>query len=218
MFTLMRSGGRCAALAMAGVLALQAARPLQENPKLRIVILEGEGAINRVEQRTAREVIVQIEDENNKPVAGAIVVFLLPGNGAGGTFAEGGGVSTVTTNEKGQASARVQPNSSIGEYEIRVEAQFQDQTARAVIHQATQAAPSPAAPSKAPASGPGPVAKKGSSAKWIAILAVAGGGAAGAALGLGGGSKGGGGGGGPTPQPSTPNPSIRITGSTVGAP
>jgi hypothetical protein len=39
-----------------------AARPPQDNPRLRIVILEGEGAITRVQQRTAREVIVQVED------------------------------------------------------------------------------------------------------------------------------------------------------------
>src|SRR5579863_5849082 len=61
----------------------------QDAPKLSIVILEGEGAINNIKQRTAREPIVRVEDENHKPVAGAAVVFTLPSQGAGGTFAGG---------------------------------------------------------------------------------------------------------------------------------
>ena len=49
-------------------------------------------------QRTARETIVQVENENRKPVAGAVVVFRLPSQGAGGTFANGAaaGISAKT--------------------------------------------------------------------------------------------------------------------------
>ena len=46
-------------------------------PMLNIVIVEGDGAINNIRQRTAREPIVQVEDQNHKPVAGAAVVFAL---------------------------------------------------------------------------------------------------------------------------------------------
>ena len=74
-------------------------------PKLNLVIVEGEGAINNVRQRTAREPIVQVEDENHKPVAGAAVVFLLPNQGAGGAFANGAHSLTVTTNAEGRAVA-----------------------------------------------------------------------------------------------------------------
>src|ERR1041385_9431846 len=42
---------------------------------LSITIVEGEGAINNVRQRVNREPIVQVEDNNRKPVAGAVVVF-----------------------------------------------------------------------------------------------------------------------------------------------
>ena len=49
--------------------------------KLNIVILEGEGAINNIKQRTAREAIVQVEDENRRPIAGAAVLFMLPESG-----------------------------------------------------------------------------------------------------------------------------------------
>ena len=44
-------------------------------PALRIVILEGEDVSNNIKERTAREPIVQVEDENHKPVAGAAVLF-----------------------------------------------------------------------------------------------------------------------------------------------
>ena len=57
--------------------------------QLNLVIVEGEGAINNIRQRTAREPIVQVEDENHRPVAGAAVVFALPSNGASGVFANG---------------------------------------------------------------------------------------------------------------------------------
>jgi hypothetical protein len=51
--------------------------------RIQIVIVEGEGAINNIRQRVAREPIIQVEDENRRPVAGAAVTFLLPNQGAG---------------------------------------------------------------------------------------------------------------------------------------
>src|SRR6202166_2443991 len=74
-------------------------------PKLNLVIVEGDGAINNVRQRTAREPIVQVEDENHKPVAGAAVVFLLPDHGATGVFANGSRTLTVMTDSQGRAVA-----------------------------------------------------------------------------------------------------------------
>jgi len=45
--------------------------------KLNLVVVEGEGAINNIKQRTARETIIKVEDENHRPVAGAVVVFMM---------------------------------------------------------------------------------------------------------------------------------------------
>src|SRR5580693_10262508 len=81
--------------------------PAQEPPpKLNIVIVEGQGAINNVKQRVNREPIVQVEDENHKPVAGVAIIFFLPNDGPGGTFANGSTTLTTTTNAQGQAVAR----------------------------------------------------------------------------------------------------------------
>jgi hypothetical protein len=105
-------------------------------PALNILVLEGEGAINNIKQRTSRETIVQVEDENHKPVAGAAVVFLLPNEGASGTFTGGVRTLTVMTDSKGQAVARgFHPNHAAGRYQIRVNASYQGKTAQTTINQ-----------------------------------------------------------------------------------
>lgn len=108
-----------------------------QNPaSLQILIVEGEGAINNVRQRVNREPIVQVEDENHKPVAGAAVIFFLPNQGPGGTFANGTNTLTTTTNAQGQAVARgIRFNNQGGAMQIRVAASFAGQTASAVITQ-----------------------------------------------------------------------------------
>jgi hypothetical protein len=108
----------------------------QTPSSLQIVIVEGEGAINNVKQRVNREPIVQVEDENHKPVAGAAVIFFLPNQGPGGAFASGSSSLTTTTNAQGQAVARgIRFNNQAGSMQIRVAASFGGQTASAIITQ-----------------------------------------------------------------------------------
>ncbi len=105
-------------------------------PKLAIVIVEGDGAINNIKERANREPIIQVEDENLKPVAGAAVVFFLPNQGPGGTFANGNRSLTVTTDAQGRAVARgIQFNRLTGQMQIRVTATANGQTATATITQ-----------------------------------------------------------------------------------
>ena len=102
--------------------------------KLNILIVEGEGAVNNVRQRVAREPIIQVEDENRKPVAGAAVTFMLPNQGAGATFPNGARSLTVVTDNQGRAVARgLRPNNVNGDFQIRVNASFQGQTATTTI-------------------------------------------------------------------------------------
>ncbi len=140
--------------------------------QLNLVVVEGEGAINNIRQRTAREPIVQVEDENHKPVAGAVVVFLLPDQGASGTFANGSHTLTVTTDAQGRAVAHgFKPNSVQGQFNMRVSASFQGKTASATISQTNVVAGAAAG-----------AAAGGISVKLLVILAVAGAAAAGAAI------------------------------------
>jgi hypothetical protein len=174
----------------------------QESPptaagKIQIVIIEGEGAINNVRQRVAREPIVQVEDENRRPVAGAAVTFLLPNQGASASFANGSQSLTITTDAQGRAVARgLRPNNVNGQYEIRVNASSEGRTASTTIHQTNALAAA--------------VAAGGLSAKLIAILAIAGGAAAAGAIIATRGGNGGGGG---------ATPTVIVPGSpTVGGP
>lgn len=90
---------------------------------LYITIVEGEGALNDIRTRTAREPIVQVDDENHKPVAGALVLFSLDKSGT--SYANFSGVSSlsVRTDQAGRAVARgFQVTGRKGNYAIHVRA------------------------------------------------------------------------------------------------
>ena len=175
-----------------------------EPKQLTISILEGEGAINNIRQRTAREAIVQVQDENHKPVAGVAVTFFLADHGASGVFANGSQSMTVMTDTNGQAAMRgLTPNNMAGKMEIRVSARLGNLHADAVITQ-TNAAGAAGAAGGAAISG-----------KVIALIVVI---AAGAAVGAivathGSGSS-------TAATPTTPTAPITITAGTptVGHP
>lgn len=177
-----------------------AAGQVSEKPKLNILVIGGEGSINNVKQRVAREPIVEVTDENDRPVAGAVVLFRLPNSGASGTFtANQSNVLSVTTGADGRASARFMPNESVGDLQIQVTASYQGVTATKVITMRN-------------VSGAGPQIGKasGGSGKIIAIVAAVG---AAAAVGVVAGTRGGNGGG--TPPAASPT-TITAGGGSVG--
>jgi len=113
---------------------------------LNIVVVEGEGAINNIRQRTVREPIVEVQDENHRPVAGALVLFALPRSGPGGSFANGATTLSVTTDQQGRAAARgFEPNRQTGQYQITVTASYAGVTATAAITQVNTIAAATAA-------------------------------------------------------------------------
>jgi hypothetical protein len=163
------AGGRWISSVLAWLLMLQGfgvvvKAQVTASLKLKIVILDGEGAINDIKQGTAREPIVEIRDENDRPLSGALVVFTLPDRGAGGLFADGSRSLMVHTDSKGQVVARgLQPNKTAGQFRIRVDASHQGLTANSSIAQTNVLGTAVAA---------------GISAKWITILSIVGGAAA----------------------------------------
>lgn len=135
---------------------------------LNIVIVEGEGAINNVRQRVAREPIVEVTDENKKPVSGALVTFMLPGNGPSGVFANGSNTMTIATDNAGRAVARgIRVNNQPGQYQMRVSVSHQGLVASTGVTMTNAAV--------AAAAGLGV-------AKLLIILAVAGAAVAGSAV------------------------------------
>jgi hypothetical protein len=103
-----------------------------------ITIIEGEGALNDIRARTAREPIVEVDDENHKPVAGALVLFAIDSNGAGGAPASFSGLQSlaVQTNEEGRAVAHgFRVTQATGQFHIKVRASKGQALAEASILQ-----------------------------------------------------------------------------------
>ncbi len=170
---------------------------------LNILIIEGEGAVNNIKQRTARETIVQVEDENHKPIAGAVVVFITPNQGASGVFADGSHMFTTTTDSSGRAASRgLRLNNTSGRMEVRVTASKDGKTASKTIAQTNVIS--------AAAAGAGLSA----TAKLLILLGVAGAAAAGGVIA----ATSGGGSSSPTPAPSSPTTISIGAPGTVGPP
>ena len=143
--------------------------------KLQIVILEGEGAINNIRQRTAREPVVQVVDENRKPVAGAMVLFSSPDRGAGAVFSNGSKTLITYTDAEGKATAKgMRPNHTSGQFQIAVNASFQGLATTGKITQTNAVAGATAGATGAAGAG----TAGGISKTLIAIIAVAAGAAA----------------------------------------
>lgn len=109
--------------------------------KLNIVVISGDGAINNIKSRTARETIVEVRDENNKPVAGASVVFLLPDSGPGLVSSNGSRMLTSMTDANGRAAARgLKPNGQSGRFNLQVRANYQQSFGQLAIAQTNMVA------------------------------------------------------------------------------
>jgi hypothetical protein len=123
-------------LLLRGSVVAQEANPPAGVPKLNIVVISGDGAINNIKSRTARETIVEVRDENNKPVAGAAVVFLLPNSGPGLVSSNGTRMINAVTDANGRAAARgLKPNGQSGQFDLQVRANFQQNFGQLVIKQ-----------------------------------------------------------------------------------
>ena len=145
----------------------------QAAPPLRIVVIEGEGAVNIIQQKTAVSPLIEVRDRNDQPVAGAIVNFVVRNGRA--TFS-GARTISVTTNAAGRAVATGFAPSGSGALQIGATATFQGQTAAAVTIAQTN------------------VMTAAEAAAVSSASASAGGGSGGAGGSAGGGGAGGGGG------------------------
>ncbi|MGA2594374.1 MAG: hypothetical protein ABSH32_31115 [Bryobacteraceae bacterium] len=176
------------------------ARSADNLPKIEIV--EGDGAINNIRLHRAKEPVVRVLDQDGHPMPNVAVTFLLPNNGPSGTFADGQTFLTVMTDDNGQAVGRgLRPNSSAGQFQIRVTASFGGRAATANVTQTNAE----------PASG------GGSSKTILIVLLIGGAAAAGAGLALGK-SKSSSASGSTTPPPSNPGAVITPGSPTFGHP
>lgn len=108
----------CCVLVLSGLLQAQEADGQQQ--RFQLVVLRGEDAQNNIKKGRATKAVVEVRDRNNKPVAGAAVLFLLPDTGPGGSFVGGTQTASVTTNSLGQASVTYKPNNVPGKFNMKV--------------------------------------------------------------------------------------------------
>jgi hypothetical protein len=179
----------------AGILLLSSALNSLAASGLRIVVVEGEGAINNIRAHSAHDPIVEVHDDTDAVVAHATVTFQAPASGASVAFSDGQKTFIAQTDSVGRAVAHgLHPNSVTGSYEILVTASFRSETASAVITQ-TNASPF-----------------EGKSAKKFWLVGLAAGAAAGGAFAMSHGSKS------ATPAPTTTTGAIVPGSPSFGPP
>ena len=102
---------------------------------LRILVLQGQDAVNSLAHREAAVPVVQVFDYRGEPVEGAQVTFEVPAAGAGGVFSNQQNSYRTRTDARGQAVAPFTPNALPGKFSIRVVATLGDESAEAAIRQ-----------------------------------------------------------------------------------
>ena len=109
--------------------------PTVAAPPLNIAVLEGKNAVNSVSLLRSVAPVVEIRDQNDFPVEGATVVFTLPEQGVGGTFAGDGTSFSTRSDSHGQASAPPIVPRQAGKFQIKVAATAGDRKGEVVITQ-----------------------------------------------------------------------------------
>jgi hypothetical protein len=122
--------------------AQQTAVPLQtETPPtlptvhdLKVIALAGDGDRNDLERRIMAPLVVEVSDQNDRPIEGASVVFRFPAQGPGASFSDQRKSATVRTNAQGQAAAvGWNANNEAGTFEIHVTAAYGNQMGETTI-------------------------------------------------------------------------------------
>jgi hypothetical protein len=99
--------------------------PLPTVQSLRVLALAGDGEMNDLERRVMAPLVVQVIDQNDRPVEGGDVVFRFPLNGPGAVFADQKTSKTVKTNAQGQAAATGWfANGELGKFQVHVTAAY----------------------------------------------------------------------------------------------
>jgi hypothetical protein len=127
-------------LLLNGTLAAQSAKAtLSKAPPngggLNLLVLEGQGAINDIRAPRAMTLVIEVRDENYRPLEGAAVDFQLPIRGPSGFFEGESRKKPVTTNVQGQAAATFTPNMERGRFTIQANASFGNRTGMVSIVQ-----------------------------------------------------------------------------------
>jgi hypothetical protein len=143
-------------------------------PLLKIVVVEGEGAVNIIQQKTAVAPVIEVRDRNDQPVSGALVRFAIQ---KGKASFNGVRTLTATTDALGRATATGLTPTGSGALQIGTTATFQGQTAAIAIAQTNVMTAAQAA--TAATAGTGGAGAGGGGMSNLAIAGIVGGAGAG---------------------------------------
>jgi hypothetical protein len=119
------------------VFGQQPAAPAETQPpmeSLKVIALAGNNRMNDLERRVMTPLVVQVLDQNGRPVEGAQVVFRFPLKGPSAEFTGHLPAQTVRSNADGQAAATGwMANREAGTFQVRVTATFGNQLGETTI-------------------------------------------------------------------------------------
>jgi hypothetical protein len=108
--------------------------PLPVEQSLTILVLAGSGEMNDLERRVMAPLVVQVVDQNQRPLDGAQVVFRFPITGPSATFPGGKSSVTVRTGATGQAPAiNWMANGQVGTFQVHVNASYGNQVGETTL-------------------------------------------------------------------------------------
>jgi hypothetical protein len=95
---------------------------------LKVIVLAGKDEANDLSTKVMAPVVVQVLDQNDRPVEGAEVVFRFPISGPSAIFPGGKTSVTVRTNGSGQAAAMNWfANAQTGRFDVHVSVSYGNQ-------------------------------------------------------------------------------------------
>jgi len=180
---------------------------------LKVTPLAGKDEVNDIERKLMAPLVVQITDQNDRPVEGAEVIFRFPLQGPSATFPGGRTSQTTRTNSQGQAAAmNWMANSQTGHFDVHVTASYAN-----LVGQTTFTMSNATKVTRTSATTVGTVTEKEKknwfSPAWVKIAVIAGG--AGAIIGIVLATRGGSH---STPAPTPPTVTISPGTPSVGGP
>ncbi len=102
--------------------------PLPTVEGLKVMVLAGRNEANDIQRKVMAPLVVEVLDQNDRPVEGAEVVFRFPLEGPSATFSGGRTSQTVRTNGQGEAAAtNWMANNQTGRFQVHVSASYGNQ-------------------------------------------------------------------------------------------
>lgn len=102
--------------------------PLPTVEGLKVIPLAGKDEVNDIQRKVMAPLVVEILDQNDRPIEGAEVVFRFPLQGPGAAFLGGRTSQTVRSNGQGEAAATGwMANGQTGRFEVHVSASYGNQ-------------------------------------------------------------------------------------------